>query len=95
MEIFMSDQEFQSFFIERFNRLERKIDLLSKRHNPLNGRELLDTQDLCLLLNASKSTLLRYRKKGVLPFHFIERKVFYKLSDIHELISKSFEPTKI
>jgi predicted site-specific integrase-resolvase len=58
----------------------------------MNGDELLDTQDLCLLLKASKRTLQRYRKNGVLPFHIIEGKAYYKLSDIHEFIRKSFNP---
>jgi len=75
-------------------KLERKIDQMTRRQNNLNGDELLDTQDLCLLLKTSKRTLQRYRNNGVLPFHYIEGKVFYKLSDIHEFIRKSFQPAK-
>jgi predicted DNA-binding transcriptional regulator YafY len=80
--------------MDRFDMLERKIDRLMKRQSCLNGDDLLDTQDLCLLLKASKRTLQRYRKNEVLPFHYIEGKVYYKLSDIHEFISKSFKPAK-
>jgi hypothetical protein len=75
-------------------KLERKIDRLTRRQNSFDGDELLDTQDLCLLLKTSKRTLQRYRRKGVLPFHFIEGKAYYKLSDIHEFIRKSFQPAK-
>ena len=74
--------------------MERKIDRLTTRQNCMNGDELLDNQDLCLLLKASKSTLQRYRTNGVLPFYTIEGKVYYKLSDIHEFISKSFQPVR-
>jgi hypothetical protein len=80
--------------MDRLDVLERKIDRLTKRQNCLNGDELLDTQDLCLLLKASKRTLQRYRRNGVLPFHCFEGKVYYKLSDIHEFIRKSFQPAK-
>ena len=80
---------------DRLDKLERKIDRLSKRQNSLNGDELLDTQDLCLLLKVSKRSLQRYRRNGVLPFHHIEGKVYYKLSDIHEFIRKSFQPAKV
>jgi hypothetical protein len=74
--------------------LERKIDRLTRRQNSMNGDELLDTQDMCLLLKASKRTIQRYRNNGVLPFHCIEGKVYYKLSDIHKFIRQSFQPAK-
>jgi hypothetical protein len=80
--------------MDRFEMLNEKIDRLTKRQNCLNGDELLDTQDLCLLLKASKRTLQRYRRNGVLPFHFLEGKVYYKQSDIHEFIRKSYQPAK-
>ena len=91
------NREFEDYFdrlMDRFDMLERKIDRLTKRQNCMNGNELLDTQDLCLLLKTSKRTLQRYRKKGVLPFHYLEGKVFYKLNDIHEFIRKSFQPAR-
>jgi hypothetical protein len=75
-------------------KLERKLDQLTWRQNSMNGDELLDTQDLCLLLKTSKRTLQRYRNNGVLPFHTLEGKVYYKLSDIHEFIRNSFQPAK-
>ena len=80
--------------MDRLDMLGEKIDRLTKQKNCLNGDELLDTQDLCLLLKASKRSLQRYRRNGVLPFHTIEGKVYYKSSDIHEFIRKSFQPAK-
>jgi DNA-binding transcriptional MerR regulator len=79
---------------DKLEALERKIDRLTRRQNCMDGDELLDTQDLCLLLKTSKRTLARYRKNGLLPFHNLEGKVYYKLSDIHEFIRKSFNPAK-
>jgi len=80
--------------MDRLDVLERKIDRLTRRQNCMNGDELLDTQDMCLFLKTSKRSLQRYRMNGVLPFHYIEGKVYYKLSDIHEFIRKSFQPAK-
>ena len=97
MDRYITDREFQAFMdrlMDRFDVLEDKIDRLTRRQNCLKGDELLDTQDLCLFLKASKRTLHRYRKNGVLPYHYIERKVYYKLSDIHEFIRKSFQPAR-
>ena len=81
-----------AMLIERFDILGKKIDRLTKHQSCMNGDELLDTQDLCLLLKTSKRTLQRYRKNGALPFHCLEGKVYYKLNDIHEFIRKSFQP---
>jgi hypothetical protein len=97
MDSYITDREFQAFMdrlMDRFDMLEEKIDRMSKRQNCLNGIQLLDTQDLCLLLKASKRTIQRYRRKRLLPFHFIEGKVFYKSSDIHEFIRNSYQPAK-
>ena len=87
-------RDFLDKVLDRLDVLERKIDRLTRRQNCMNGDELLDTQDLCLLLKTSKRTLQRYRKNGLLPFHYIERKAYYKLSDVHEFIRKSFQPAK-
>ena len=91
----MDTKEFEAFMdrlMDRFDMLEKKIDRLTKRQNCMKGDELLDNQDLCLLLKASKRSLQRYRTNGVLPYHTIEGKVYYKLSDIHEFIRNSFQP---
>ena len=91
------NREFEDYFdrlMDRFDVLEKKIDRLTKRKNCMNGDELLDNQDLCLLLKTCKRSLQRYRKKGVLPFHTLEGKVYYKLSDIHEFIRNSFQPAR-
>ena len=80
--------------MDRFDRLEEKIDRMTKRKDFLDGDELMDTQDLCLLLKTCKRSLARYRKKGVLPYHTIEGKVYYKSSDIHEFIRNSFQPAR-
>jgi hypothetical protein len=99
----MNDREFRECaefkvlmdrLMDRFDALERKIDRMSKHKNCLNGDELLDTQDLCFLLKTCKRTLQRYRKIGLLPFHFIKGKVFYKSSEIHKFIRMSYQPAK-
>ena len=88
-------EEFEAFFerlIDRFDAIEDKIDRMNRRQNCLEGDELLDTQDLCFMLKTCKRSLQRYRKKGLLSFHTIEGKVYYKSSDIHEFIRNSFQP---
>jgi hypothetical protein len=97
MESYTSHEEFHVLLgrlMDRLDILEDKIDRLIRRQNCLNGDDLLDTQDLCLFLKVSKRSLQRYRRNGVLPFHHLEGKVYYKLTDIHEFIRKSFQPAR-
>ena len=44
-------------FMGRFDRLDKFMDIMSGRHNVLNGERLLDNQDLCQMLNVSRRTL--------------------------------------
>ena len=97
MESYITDKEYWAFvdrLMDRFDMLEEKIDRLIKQKHCLNGEELLDNHDLCLFLKTSKRSLQRYRNKGVLPFHTIEGKVYYKSSHIHEFIRNSFQPAR-
>ena len=56
----------------------------------LDGEEVLDNQDLCLLLKVGIRTLQRYRAIGVLPYFTISGKVFYRTKDVHEFIRTRF-----
>jgi DNA-binding transcriptional MerR regulator len=95
MERYIAENKLHAFMdtvTDRLDLLEDRINRMYKRQKCLDGDELLDTQDLCLLLKTSKRTLQRYRKNGLIAFHSIEGKVYYKSSDIHEFIRNSFRP---
>jgi len=83
-----------NIFDDGMKGLHKRLDeilLLLKARNRLNGETILDTQDLCLLLNLSKRTLRRYRATGTLPYFQIGGKPFYYESDIEEFIRKGRE----
>ena len=76
-------EEFEGWMeriMERFDRTEKLLD----------GEEVLDNQDLCLLLKVGIRTLQRYRAIGVLPYFTISGKVFYRTKDVHEFIRTRF-----
>ena len=75
-------------FMGRFDRLDKFMDIMSGRHNVLNGERLLDNQDLCQMLNVSKRTLQSYRDTGKLPFSQINHKVFYKQKDVETFLNE-------
>ena len=76
--------------VDRFDRTEKLLERVLKKNNTLDGEEVLDNQDLCLLLKVGIRTLQRYRAIGVLPYFTISGKVFYRTKDVHEFIRTRF-----
>ena len=70
---------------------ERKRD---KEVELLDGERLFDNQDLCLLLQVSKRSLQRYRSIGVLPYHMLRHKTYYKESDVLAFITEHLKEFK-
>lgn len=56
--------------MDRFDMQDKKIDRIIKGRNCLDGEELLDNQDLCLLLKVAPRTLTRYRKKHIGGYYY-------------------------
>ena len=77
--------------MDRFDMQDKKIDKVIKGRNCLDGEELLDNQDLCLLLKVGIRTLQRYRAMGLLPYFTISGKVFYRAKDVYEFIRNRFD----
>ncbi|MDX6182380.1 helix-turn-helix domain-containing protein [Flavobacterium sp. Fl-77] len=46
----------------------------------------LDNQEVCLIMNITKRTLQTYKDKGLLSFSSLNRKNYYKLSDVQALL---------
>ena len=81
--------------MDRFDMQDKKIDRVINGRNCLDGEELLDNQDLCLLFKVSIKTLQRYRAIGALPYFTISGKVYYKASDVREFIKERFSITTL
>jgi len=67
---------------KRFDSIDNKLDRLSRIKDIMEGDDLLDNQDVCLLLKVTPRTLERYREKKLLPFMKIKGKPYYKKSDV-------------
>ena len=46
----------------------------------------LDNQEVCLMMKITKRTLQTYKDKGLLPYSKLNRKNYYKLSDVRALL---------
>ena len=68
---------------------ERAVDKLLGRINlegPVNDGEFLTNKAVMEYLDLSRPTLQRMRNDGRLPFSKIGRKVFYRRSDVEEML---------
>ena len=61
-------------------KIEKQLKGLNSS-NP-NLSEWLDNQEVCILMNISDRKLLSLRRKGLISFSRIDRKVYYKKEDI-------------
>lgn len=78
---------------EAFQELIGKLDAINHR---LTAKEKepkekwLDNQEFMLLMKVSKRTAQHYRDSGIISFSQIGSKIFYKLSDVEELLKKHY-----
>lgn len=87
-------EEFEGWMqriMQRFDTTEKLLERVLKKNSQLDGEEVLDNQDLCLLLKVGIRTLQRYRAIGVLPYFTISGKVFYRAKDVHEFLRNRFD----
>lgn len=84
-------------FIAWMKQIMQRFDILDELHQKkmstmekVDGEEILDNQDLLQLLKISDRTLQRYRSDGRLPYYSISGKLYYKRSDVEQLIRESY-----
>ncbi|HSH67662.1 MAG TPA: helix-turn-helix domain-containing protein [Bacteroidia bacterium] len=66
--------------LEMTEKATRKYTLIFKKE------KWLDNQEVCLMLNITKRTLQTYKDKNLLPYSKMNRKNYYKLSDVQFLL---------
>ncbi len=65
----------------------RLTDRVSRAYSPIfNAEKWLDNQEVCLMLNITKRTLQTHKDRGLLPYSKLNRKNYYKLSDVLALL---------
>ena len=58
-----------------------------QKYSPIFKEEQwLDNQEVCLMMNITKRTLQMYKDKGLLPYSRLNRKNYYKRSDVQALL---------
>ena len=72
------------------NELRELLELTenaTRRYTPIFKEvKWLDNQEVCLMMNITKRTLQIYKDKGLLPYSRLNRKNYYKRSDVQALL---------
>ncbi|MFN3019598.1 helix-turn-helix domain-containing protein [Chryseobacterium sp. TY3] len=72
--------------MERFDILKEQTISNQSKFIEIDGEVLLDNQDVLQLLKISSRSLQRYRTNKKLASYTIIGKLYYNLSDVHQLI---------
>lgn len=78
-------------WMERFDLLKEQVVNNQSKWIEVDGEQLLDNQDILQLLKISSRSLQRSRTDKKLPCYTISGKLYYKLSDVHQLIRESLK----
>ena len=77
-------------FIERLNAVEHKL----KKMQYIND-VFLDNYEFLKVMNISKRTAQSWRDSGIVSFSQVGAKIYYRFSDIEELLNKNYKKSKI
>ena len=88
----MSNDEAKSIgdFIEQLNNIEQRLKKIQ-----YNNDVFLDNQEFLQVMNISKRTAQSWRDEGIISFSQVGSKIYYRFSDIEELINKNYKKSKI
>lgn len=94
--------DFTLIELEAYHELRNTVILLSERIISLAQRSVQQTADrwltadeVCKALHLSKRALHYYRQQRQIPYTMLEKKIYYRESDIHKiLVSNQILPKK-
>lgn len=87
MEIVTIEATVFESMLEYLENAARITDELCEKLREKRMEEWLDTQEVCLLLDASPRTLQTLRENGTLAYSRISHKVYYRPEDIQKILS--------
>ena len=64
------------------NKLETAVETLTS----FNGKRMLDSRDMRLMLKVCDRTLIRWRNSSKLPYFKLSGKIYFWASDVHRFL---------
>ena len=86
MEIINIDAKTFESMLLKFENFASHMETLCRLNDDMDLREWMDNQDVCQLLDISPRTLQTLRDNGTLAYSRINHKIYYKPSDVKEII---------
>jgi hypothetical protein len=91
----MSFDEMYVKLLDSIRRLSDEIDdikeLLAEQNKYRFGDQYLTNEELVDLLKISRRTVQSWRKQGIIPFIMLEKKIYYRLSDLEKMFEHEFK----
>lgn len=78
---------------EQFNALATSIEEIKAKLDKQNKNPeeiFIDNQEFLLMMKISKRTAQTWRDEGKISFSQVGNKIYYKLSDVEELLQKHY-----
>jgi hypothetical protein len=74
---------------QNLNEIFNNVKLLLQMQQP--KETWIDNQDFCIMLKISKRTAQHYRDSGTIAFSQVGNKIYYRFSDIENLLKNNYK----
>lgn len=71
---------------EEQRKLIAKLETALEAVTSFNGKQMLDSRDMRLMLKVCDRTLIRWRNSGKLPFFKLSGKIYFWASDVYKFL---------
>lgn len=82
---------YDEFFKAQYERIQKKLDLIEAKlifNKQFPNDQFIDNPKFMELMGISGKTAQSWRDKGIIGYSQIGSKIYYRLSDIRELLEK-------
>ncbi|MCS2569687.1 helix-turn-helix domain-containing protein [Bacteroides ovatus] len=73
---------------EEQRKLIAKLETALEAVTSFNGKQMLDSRDMRLMLKVCDRTLIRWRNSGKLPFFKLSGKIYFWASDVYKFLRR-------
>ena len=83
---------YDEFFKEQYERIQKKLDLIEANlifNKQFPNDQFLDNPKFMELMGISQKTAQSWRDNGLVSYSQINNKIYYRVSDIKELLEKN------
>ena len=88
MEVITFERSAYDELMKNINSFMAQLRVMINRGSEKRLGDWLDNQDVCLQLSISPRTLQTLRDNGTLAYSQIQHKTYYKVEDVHRVMSR-------